>query len=129
MVENLQSGYHIHMHQVVETIEKAGPGALCGMVIEQDMIVFNGFPTTSDEELMGAWYNLFDAINTTAIKQRHVHPKRVNVLNEKYAFRNWLTSLGMNGPELKKTRWYLYRNLTGNTAFRIPNNKKVVNRV
>ena len=120
LVENLQASYNIRVQEVIEIIDKEGPGALSGMAIEEDKVVFNGFPATNDQELMDAWQALFDAINTTAITQHHVRPKRTNEPNEKYALRNWLTRLGMNGSELKKTRWYLYQNLTGNTAFRTP---------
>ena len=120
LVESMQASYFANVQEVVNAIERCGPYSLYGMAIAQDMVVFKGFPATNDQELMDAWQTLFDAINTTAINQRHIRPKRLDEPNEKYALRNWLTRLGMNGPELKKTRWYLYKKLTGNTAFRTP---------
>ena len=65
-----------------------------------------------------AWTTLAASINKACIKQKHVRANRTDETNEKFAFRTWLTRLGMNGPDLKEERGILYRNLSGHTAFR-----------
>ncbi len=95
-------------------------GGLQGLSFEEGRVIFDGFPVTEDEEAIQAWTALATAINKNAIRQKHVRAKEVDDSNEKFAFRTWLIRLGMNGPEFKKERKVLYRNLGGHTAFRTP---------
>lgn len=46
--------------------------------------------------------------------------------NPKFAFRTWLTRLGMNGDEYKEVRKVLMAKLAGNSAFRSPKREEVV---
>ena len=120
LVEALKAESLISTADVLDTIAEYGDGALRGLRFEDNRVVFDGFPETDQKEYIKAWTELCAAINKTAIKQYHVHAKQVEEVNEKFAFRTWMTRLGMNGPELKAERNLLYRNLSGHTAFRTP---------
>ena len=93
-------------------------GGLNGVSFTEAKVVFDGFPETTDTDAIRAWTVLSAAINKNAIKQIHVRAKEVDETNEKFAFRTWLTRLGMNGKDLRAERNILYRNLSGPTAFR-----------
>lgn len=93
-------------------------GGINGVSFTEDKVVFDGFPETTDTDAIRAWTVLSGAINKNAIKQIHVRAKEVDETNEKFAFRTWLTRLGMNGKDLRAERNILYRNLSGHTAFR-----------
>ena len=49
--------------------------------------------------------------------------------NPKFAFRTWLTRLGMNGDEYKAVRKVLLAKLAGNSAFRSPRREDVIEEV
>lgn len=117
LVDHIQASFGYRtVDQAVKDIQKAG--GLRGISFEDGKVVFDGFPATNDPVTIRAWTELCAAINRTAIKQLHVRAKEVNDENEKFSFRTWLTRLGMNGPELRRERNILYRNLSGHTAFR-----------
>ena len=46
--------------------------------------------------------------------------------NPKFAFRTWLTRLGMNGDEYKAVRKVLLAKLDGNSAFRSPKREEAI---
>ena len=118
LIETLQTESLIRVEDVLEAISEAGEGAVAGISFADGKVSFDGFPATASQETIQAWTALATAINKTAIKQNHVRAKEVDDANEKFAFRTWLTRLGMNGSELKAERNILYRNLSGHTAFR-----------
>lgn len=120
LVEELKSGKILNRDDAIEIIREAGEDALKGISFEDGKIVFDGFPETGEPEEVRAWTALAAAINKACIKQKHVRPKKVDETNEKFAFRTWLTRLGMNGNDTKAERSILYRHLTGHTAFRTP---------
>ena len=120
LVDTLKSENFLTVKEVLETILDYGEEALVGLRFEEDKVIFDGFPETDDADKVRAWTELCAAINKTAIKQHHIQAKQTEEVNEKFAFRTWLTRLGMNGPELKQERSLLYRNLSGHTAFRTP---------
>ena len=93
-------------------------GGIIGVSFTEEKVFFDGFPETTDTDAIHAWTVLSAAINKNAIKQIHVRAKEVDETNEKFAFRTWLTRLGMNGADLRTERNILYRNLSGHTAFR-----------
>ena len=95
-------------------------GVIDGLVIEEDRVTFTGFPATNDPDILNAWMQFAAAINKAAITSKRIQAKAVETNNEKFAMHVWLTRLGMNGPEQKKARSILYRNLTGHSAFRTP---------
>ena len=91
-----------------------------GFLIEDDRITFTGFPATNDPDTVNAWTQFAAAINKAVITQKRVQAKVIETPNEKYAMHVWMARLGMEGPEQKKTRSILYRNLSGHSAFRTP---------
>ena len=99
-------------------------GGISGVSFTEEKVVFDGFPETTDTDAIHAWTVLSAAINKNAIKQIHVRAKEVDETNEKFAFRTWLTRLGMNGADLRTERNILYRNLSGHTAFRTPRDEE-----
>ena len=109
---------HATVQDVLDRIHRTG--GLKGLSFEEDKVIFDGFPATADQDAIKAWTELSAAVNRSAIKQNHVRAKEADETNEKFAFRTWLTRLGMNGPDMKKERNILYRNLSGHTAFRTP---------
>lgn len=124
LVEALRAEDFLHIHEVLEVIGEAGHGALKGLRFTEDQVIFDGFRETDVKEEIKAWTELFAAINKTAISQYHVRARRVEEANEKFAFRTWLTRMGMNGAELKAERNLLYKNLNGHTAFRTAADEK-----
>lgn len=109
---------------VLRHLKDASAEDLHGLSFTDDKVNFEGFPETYDAELVKAWMTLCEYINKAAISQSRVQARRNEETNEKFAFRTWLTRIGMNGPELKAERALYYRNLTGHTAFRTPEDEE-----
>ena len=106
--------------KAVDAYEEAYGNAIRGISITPEEISFSTLPETADPERLRAFTELVAMMNKQAIEQKRVQAKTVNEENEKYAFRVWLTRLGMNGPEFKDTRKILMENLSGHCAFRTP---------
>ena len=124
LVEDLQRGVGFNsVEKVLAFIERVKTEEFRGISFEHEenregKVKFDGFPETSDTQVIQAWTVLAGAINKNTIKQHHVRAKKVDDTNEKFSFRTWLTRLGLNGSDLKIERNILYRNLSGHTAFR-----------
>ena len=116
LVSELQEGHFLQTGDLARAID--GDGGLAGISFGDGRVTFDGFPETADPDSVKAWTALAAAVNSASISQKHVRAKRTDETNEKFAFRTWLTRLGMNGPEMKQERAILYRNLSGHTAFR-----------
>lgn len=116
LVQELQEGHYIQTEDVIRKVD--GEGGLTGVSFADGKVTFDGFPETDDPDTLKAWMAFAAAVNSACIKQKHVRAKLTDEPNEKFAFRTWLTRLGMNGQELKTERGILYRNLSGHTAFR-----------
>ena len=116
LVSELQEGHFFQTGDLARAID--GDGGLAGISFGDGRVTFDGFPETADPDSVKAWTALAAAVNSACISQKHVRAKRTDETNEKFAFRTWLTRLGMNGPEMKQERAILYRNLSGHTAFR-----------
>ena len=115
LVERLKAGSFITAEDAVKAIKDEG--GLQGISFGDGRVSFDGFPETESREDIQAWKKLCEAVNRAAIRQHNIHARQSDAPNEKYAFRTWLTRLGMNGPDLKEERLILYRNLSGHTAF------------
>lgn len=92
--------------------------ALSGITITEEKITFSSMPETSDPDTIKAFTELTAMMNKQALTQKRIQAKTMEVDNEKYALRIWLTRLGMNGSEYKTTRKILMKNLSGHCAFR-----------
>lgn len=73
-----------------------------------------------NQDKLTAFKDLAVLINTNAKILKHASFKPVQDENPKYAFRTWLTRLGMIGDGYKTTRKLLLANLEGSGAFRKP---------
>ena len=74
-----------------------------------------------------AYVHLCLALSTKALNARSASHRKIPTDNPKFNFRVWLVAtLGMKGNEFKTTRYYLTRNLPGNSAWRYgqPSNRK-----
>lgn len=107
--------------KALEDYEAAhGDSGMEGLRLEESRITFCGFPPATDPEYVTACGLLVTLMNKQAISQKRIQAKTVDETNEKYSFRIWLIRLGMKGDEYKATRKILMKNLSGNTAFRTP---------
>ena len=116
LAEELREGRFIRTEDAVSAVRE--DGGLKGLSFGDGKVTFDGFPATADPEVVRAWTALAAAVNKACIRQKHVRAARTDETNEKFAFRTWLTRLGMNGSDMKDERAVLYRNLSGHTAFR-----------
>ena len=116
LAEEMREGRFIRTEDAVSAVRE--DGGLKGLSFGDGKVTFDGFPATADPEMVRAWTALAAAVNKACIRQKHVRAARTDETNEKFAFRTWLTRLGMNGPDMKDERAVLYRNLSGHTAFR-----------
>jgi hypothetical protein len=80
-------------------------------------LFFTGFPDTE------TYHALAELMVHTANCSQWIKAKEPMVTNEKYSFRVWLTSIGMNGKEYGAARAELLKNFTGDGAFRTPDQR------
>ena len=106
--------------QAIRDFEAEHGKAIDGLTFTPEGITFSSLPETTDAEKLRTFTILAGMMNKQALDQKRIQAKAVNDENEKYALRIWLTRLGMNGPEFKKSRKVLMENLTGHSAFRTP---------
>lgn len=85
---------------------------------EEGLVSFSGFPYCEDGERIKAWATLISAMNTQAVEQKRIQAKDVDLDNEKYSFRCWLTRIGLNGDKYKGIRRILMDHLSGHSAFK-----------
>lgn len=101
-------------------IQKAlGLEQLPEAVDEGDKISFPWFRVaTGDSDLVDAYGKLVCALCDMARNQKRVTAKEQHPDNEKYAFRCFLLRLGFIGPDCKKVRASLLKNLSGSSAWK-----------
>ena len=128
LVEHLQSDeYTVSVDaftKAVEDFESEHGKALTGLSITPVNITFSSLPETADQAKLHAFTILMGMMNRQAITQKRIQAKVITEKNEKYAFRIWLTRLGMNGNGYKEDRRVLMENLTGHSAFRTEADKE-----
>lgn len=108
------------IEDIKRAFETIGIEKCKGLILDFDEEIIT-FRLTSDvitQEKITAFTSLASFINKNAINQKYVSYKLAQVDNPKYAFRTWLTRLGMNGGEYKAIRKVLLEGLEGNGAFR-----------
>lgn len=94
-----------------------------GIRFNGDMLTFTGFPETRSASRMRTFTQLASLMNALAINQGRVLAREVDGSNEQYIFRIWLLHLGMEGDAYKEARRILLAPLSGNKAFRTPENE------
>jgi hypothetical protein len=101
-------------------IQKAlGLQELPEAVDEGDKLSFPWFKVDpKDADLVEAYGKLVCALCDMASKQKRVTAKEQHPANEKYAFRCFLLRLGFIGPDCKKVRASLLKNLTGSSSWK-----------
>ena len=103
---------------ILEIGQDKNPGLIFDF--EKETIIFKINIGQMDPEKMIAFKDLVALINTTAKSLKHASFKLSQDENPKFAFRTWLTRLGMNGGAYKTSRKVLIANLEGSSAFRKP---------
>ena len=120
LVDALQSAKLYTAQSVLEFLNEWDGEPMTGIAFTEDKVAFTGFTGVQDAEHVRTFMKLAAIINKAAITQKRVIAKEVDMTNEKYAMRNWLIRLGMDGDEYKADRKILMENLTGHVAFRTP---------
>lgn len=118
LVDALQSAKLYTAQSVLEFLNEWEGKPMTGIAFAEDKVTFTGFTGVQDAEHVRTFTRLAAVINKSAITQKRVIAKEVDMTNEKYAMRNWLIRLGMDGDEYKADRKILMENLTGHVAFR-----------
>lgn len=96
---------------------------LRGIAFTGDALTFTGFPETKSASHTRTFTQLASMMNALAIQQGRVLAREVDGSNERYIFRIWLLHLGMEGEAYKEARRILLAPLSGNKAFRTPENE------
>ena len=120
LVEALREGKLFTAQSVLDFLaEWDGSGKpLTGIEFSDGKVTFTGFTGVRDAEHVRTFTRLAAVINKAAITQKRVLVREADMTNEKYALRNWLIRLGMDGEEYKADRKILMENLSGHAAFR-----------
>jgi hypothetical protein len=96
-------------------IKSVGEDKLSGLKFNQSTISFGFCGTTIEPD---AFIHFVASLNKASKEFKHTCVKPVITDNEKYTMRAWLLRLGFIGPESKKAREVLLKNLEGNSAYR-----------
>lgn len=128
LVDYMRTSEQIHtVAQAIHIITNAkASGDLVGLRIDEPddttgdkaQVVFDGCGISDNADTTHAWVTLIAHINKSCLEHKRILARQSEEANEKFTMRVWITRLGMAGPEFKKYRNILYRNLSGHTAFR-----------
>ena len=119
-IENLNLKKTETVEEFKEAITEVGAEGCKGITFdfEKGTFTFKLLGGNLSNEKMSAFIELASLINENAKKLKHTSFKQAQEDNPKYAFRTWLTRLGMNGSRYKDIRKTLLSNLEGSGAFR-----------
>ena len=110
-----------HLRKIVDSkaslLKKAIGTDHLDIIVTDDMVRFPWFPEPDADEFM-TYARLIDSLCEMARTAKRVTATERSVESEKYAMRCFLIRLGFDGPEYKKMRSILLRNLSGSAAFR-----------
>ena len=87
------------------------------LTIDDQQVTFDWFTEVNTDDAP-AYQQFVDKLVQYAISHKRIISEPHEESNEKYAFRCFLLRLGFIGPEYKKQRKVLLRNLTGSAAFK-----------
>lgn len=111
----------LNLRKIVDSkagLLKKAIGTNCLDIIEtEDMVRFPWFPEPDADEFV-TYARLIDSLCEMAKNAKRVTATEHPVESEKYTMRCFLIRLGFSGPECKKMRAILLRNLSGSSAFR-----------
>jgi len=94
--------------------------------VEDDTVSFPWFPEMPAPDKVKAYTEFIAAICRMSKEQKRISATERSMDNEKYTFRVFLIRLGFIGDEYKTMRRILFRNLSGNSAWRNGASKKKV---
>lgn len=117
LIMELEAASPQTVEDFLQVIENASERSVRGIDFNENKIIIC-FPYVTNRDQLNAYIQLVLLMEKKAHDQRRVRPIKRVEKNEKYAFRQWLTQLGMVGDEYKLTRRILLQNLKGHTAFR-----------
>lgn len=86
--------------------------------ITDEKIEFPWFDRELTPEETNAYMLFLTQLCKLSKELKHASKRPVETDNEKYAFRTWLLRMGFIGPDFKKARKILLKNLSGSSAFR-----------
>ena len=86
--------------------------------ITDEKIEFPWFDWELTPEETNAYMLFLTQLCKLSKELKHASKRPVETDNEKYAFRTWLLRMGFIGPDFKKARKILLKNLSGSSAFR-----------
>ena len=87
------------------------------IIVTDDKIAFPWFPEP-DADAFVAYARLIESLCEMAKNSKRIIAKEREIDSERYAMRCFLIRLGFTGPECKRMRNILLRNLSGSSAFR-----------
>ena len=119
-IENLKEIDVTSIDSFEAALDQFGEGGHPGIVFDFEKKTLTFKHSKGDAAI---W--LFSLINKKAKAQKRSQIKQGQTINEKYAFRTWLNSLGMVGKEYSEIRKELLKNLTGDASFRVPKGEVV----
>ena len=102
----------------VDLIKKALEINNLPIIADTEKVSFPWFKENLDEESLQTYTRFIAALCKMSVTQKRIQAKKKEVDNEKYAFRCFLLRLGFIGPEFKKDRKLLLKNLEGSSAFK-----------
>lgn len=119
-IKNLNLKKTETLEKLKEAITEVGVEGCKGITFdfEKGTFTFKLLSENLSHEKISAFIELASLINVNAQKLKHTSFKQSQEDNPKYAFRTWLTRLGMNGSRYKDIRKTLLSNLEGSGAFR-----------
>lgn len=99
-------------------ITKEGKTRIRGIQFEPHKVTFSGFPETDKLMIRQSYEALAVTIYNYVNRAKFVCAKKQPIESERYVFKNWVSHIGMNGPENRKCRSILSMNLKGNSSYR-----------
>lgn len=119
LVKRLKNACPTDLTDFNETLVRAGGGrATRGIEFLSDKVLFTGFPEGRPEQEFAAFQDLANGMVASCETAAWVKADPVQTINERYTFRGWMNSIGMDGSEHRETRRVLMQHLDGNAAFR-----------
>jgi len=110
-----------NLHKIVDSkaslLKKAIGTDDLPIIVTDELITFPWFPEPDADEFV-TYARLIDSLCEMARNAKRVTATDHPVESEKYAMRGFLIRLGFSGPECKKMRAILLRNLSGSAAFK-----------
>ena len=89
-------------------------------VFTDDNFEVRAFNSVLHFGVLRSYLSLVLAVANQAVTQKYASPAVTHSSNPRYTFRTWLIRIGLNGEEFKNCRMHLLKHLSGNIAWRHP---------